>query len=273
MTIDLSFNARNLIAESPIGPELANFAVWFKAQHYTVYVIEQHLRRLAFVAPRLPGGASTGTHSAEQLCAAFGLERNPRSRPLRFAATRRVYQRFLLTSGRLGAAPRARFFDLLQQYDRYIVDVRGPSVSSRAQHARTIGDLLSSVAYGRAILRYALDTPRTYGGELPPRAVPWSMVQTLLASIDRSSKAGWRDHCILHLIAHYGLRRSEIVALRIDSIDWDTSVLHVHQRVRCPYIPLFGKSSCRLRHTFAMRLDVDMLRDVALSVPAGLIDS
>jgi integrase len=52
------------------------------------------------------------------------------------------------------------------------------------------------VAYVRAFLRYAydmghipsrldaLDTPRTYPGELLPRAVPWSMVQALLRSVD-----------------------------------------------------------------------------------------
>lgn len=102
--------------------------------------------------------------------------------------------------------------------------------------------LQHTVAHVRAFLRYAhdmghvpsrldaLDTPRTYRGELPPRAVPWSMVQALLASIDRRSKAGWRDYCILHLLAHYGLRPSEVVALRVDSIDWDTEVLHVYQR-------------------------------------------
>jgi integrase len=75
----------------------------------------------------------------------------------------------------------------------------------------------------------ALDTPKTYRGELPPRALPWSAVRTLLAAIDRRSKAGWRDLCILHLMAYYGLRPSEVVALRLDSIDWVAGVLRVHQ--------------------------------------------
>lgn len=94
--------------------------------------------------------------------------------------------------------------------------------------------LQHTVAHVRAFLRYAhdmghlpsrldaLDTPRTYRGELPPRAVPWLMVQALLASINRQSKAGWRDYCILHLVAHYGLRPSEVAGLRLDSIRPDT---------------------------------------------------
>jgi site-specific recombinase XerD len=226
--------------------------------------------------------------------------------------------------------------------------------------------LQHEVAHLRAFLRYAhdvglvrerldgLDTPRIYRDELPPRALPWSSVLQLLRSVDCTSRGGWRDLCILHLIAYYGLRPSEVVALRLDSIDWEQALLHVYQsktrspltlpldartlrllrdylqhgraggagassmlflRARCPYIPLertavgdifrkrmreaglpdSAKHVYRLRHTFAMRLlsrgvgmkaigdvlghhsfhgtsaylrlDVAMLRDVALPVP------
>ena len=223
------------------------------------------------------------------------------------------------------------------------------------------------VAHLRSFLRFcqdqgkigrpldAIETPRTYRGELPPQALEWSTVQALIRSIDLGSKAGRRDHCILHLMAHYGLRPSEVVALCLDSIDWEAGVLHVVQRktrsdlfmplapqtlrilrgylgrerlaqgtahpelflrARCPSGPierwaigdlfkkrvrlakleLPGHNVYRLRHTFAMRLltrgvgvkaigdllghhslestcaylrlDVDMLRGVALEVPA-----
>jgi integrase/recombinase XerD len=221
----------------------------------------------------------------------------------------------------------------------------------------------------RAFLRYAhdaglvserldsLDTPRTYRDELPPRALPWPSVLKLLRSIDRASRNGWRDLTILHLIAYYGLRPSEVVTLRLESIDWEQELLQVYQcktrspltlplhprtvrvlrdylqhgriasadhspmlflRARCPFIPLertcvgdifrkrmreAGLPDCRkhvyrLRHTFAMRLlgrgvgmkaigdvmghhsfygtsaylrlDVAMLRGVALQVPASV---
>lgn len=98
------------------------------------------------------------------------------------------------------------------------------------------------VAHLRAFLRYAfakglinerlgaIDTPRTYRDELPPRALPWSLVKKLLCSVDRSSKAGWRDFTILHLMAYYGLRPSEIATLRVDSIDWCSKTCRVEQR-------------------------------------------
>jgi len=98
------------------------------------------------------------------------------------------------------------------------------------------------VSHLRAFLRYGIsrgvvrdgvdviDTPRTYRDELPPRAMPWILVKRLLRSVDRSSKAGWRDYMILHLMAYYGLRASEIAVLRIDAIDWDSKTCRVEQR-------------------------------------------
>ena len=97
------------------------------------------------------------------------------------------------------------------------------------------------VAHLRSFLRFCydqnvlssrldtIDTPRTYRGELPPRALPWSHVLGLLRSIDRSRMSGCRDHAILYLMAHYGLRPSEIAALSVDSIDWTSRTLRVDQ--------------------------------------------
>jgi integrase/recombinase XerD len=198
-----------------------------------------------------------------------------------------------------------------------------------------------------------IDTVRVHRDELPPRALPWPLVQGLLSSINRSSRSGWRDYALLHLIAHYGLRPSEVVSLRVDSIDWRVRTLRVDQRKtrstlvlpladqtvsilqrymqrgrsHSPYPQLFLRARCpagaltrhavsdifekraaqsglpieryclySLRHAFAMRLlqrgvglkaigdllghshlgstcqylrlDIDMLREVALPVPS-----
>ncbi len=228
----------------------------------------------------------------------------------------------------------------------------------------TRGSLLNVVARLRGFVRYAfvrgmirepldtIDTPRLYRGELPPRALPWPLVLRLLRSIDRSDASGRRDYAILHLMAYYGLRISEVAALTLDSIDWTSKKLIVAQRkthstlvlplpvqtltilrtyvrhsrpdstiprlflrahrpatglehhaiayifqnrVRQSGLPLNGYSSYCLRHAFAMRLlrrgvgvkaigdlmghhslestcvylrlDMDMLRDVALPLP------
>ena len=98
------------------------------------------------------------------------------------------------------------------------------------------------VARLRAFLRYAyelrimserldrIDTPRTYRGEQPPRALPWPTVLQLLRSIDKKSKSGWRDYTILYLMAHYGLRPSEVASLDLDSVDFEAKLLYVKQR-------------------------------------------
>lgn len=113
-------------------------------------------------------------------------------------------------------------------------------VAARARDVRRV-TLQHIVAHLRAFFRYCctqrlvrrrldtIDTPRTYRGERPPRALAWPLVQQLLRSIDRAGKAGWRDYAILHLMAHYGLHPSEVVALRLDSINWAAKTLHVEQ--------------------------------------------
>jgi len=63
-----------------------------------------------------------------------------------------------------------------------------------------------------------IDTPRIYRGEQLPRSVPW--VQKFMSSIDRNARTGLRDYAMFVLITTYGLRASEVVALRLDDIQW-----------------------------------------------------
>ena len=117
------------------------------------------------------------------------------------------------------------------------------------------------VACIRAFLRYCgdhgeapaglhvIDMPRVYRGESPPRALDWPLVRQLLASIRRSDPRGKRDYAILHLMAFYGLRPSEVAALRVDSIDWEAGTLKVQQsKTRSVLmLPLAERTLCVLR--------------------------
>ena len=101
--------------------------------------------------------------------------------------------------------------------------------------------LQHTVARLRAFLRFCydrgelcerldcIDTPRAYRNELPPRALTWEIVQELLRSIDHASRCGCRDHAMLYLMAHYGLRPSEIVGLTLASVDRTNRSLRVEQ--------------------------------------------
>lgn len=103
------------------------------------------------------------------------------------------------------------------------------------------GALLTVVCQLRQFLRYCrdqglltaaldqIDTPRKYRDERPPRAIPWDQAQALLRSIDRGSRMGCRDHAMLYLMTHYGLRTGEVCALRCEDVDLSRQILAVRQ--------------------------------------------
>lgn len=74
-----------------------------------------------------------------------------------------------------------------------------------------------------------IDTPRLYRLEQLPRTLPWETVRTLLRSIDRTTAMGLRDYAMFLLIATYGLRSSEVIAITVDNIHWRQSRLRIHQ--------------------------------------------
>ena len=176
------------------------------------------------------------------------IEPQPRDR---FASLRCEYEQYLVEVRGLSASSRWHHASTVADFlVRGIGSRRLSALTQRDVEAFVVlrsrelsrHSMQHVVAYVRSFLRFCyerrylalrldegIDTPRTYRGELPPRALPWRTVQALLASIDRAGKSGWRDYCILHLIAHYGLRPSEVVSLRADSIDWDRCVLRVTQ--------------------------------------------
>ena len=75
-----------------------------------------------------------------------------------------------------------------------------------------------------------IDTPRLYRLEQLPRALSWDTVRTLLRSVDMTSPMGLRDFAIFLLIATYGLRASEVVAISLEDIRWRRRILRIHQR-------------------------------------------
>jgi site-specific recombinase XerD len=73
----------------------------------------------------------------------------------------------------------------------------------------------------------AVPRGRTYKQAAIPRAIPWSDIERILASVDRRSACGKRDFAVLMLLATYGLRSQEIAAMELSAIDWPRSRFHV----------------------------------------------
>ena len=94
----------------------------------------------------------------------------------------------------------------------------------------------------------SLCLPRVYAAQRLPRALPWNTVQAFLASTDRNAPTGRRDYAMFLLVATYGLRRSEIVGLRLDNVRWQESAFHVQRpKVRAPiHLPLTKEAGAAL---------------------------
>lgn len=75
-----------------------------------------------------------------------------------------------------------------------------------------------------------IDTPRVYRQEQLPRSLPWPTVQALLRSINRDLAIGKRDYAMFSLMATYGLRACDVVALTLDDIQWRAGRIRICQR-------------------------------------------
>ena len=94
-------------------------------------------------------------------------------------------------------------------------------------HLRSFLRFLVSRGDIRPGLDSSIDTPRVYRGEQLPRSLPWETVQAFLAAIDRATPMGRRDYAMFLLIATYGLRTSEIAALRLEDVEWRAGRIRV----------------------------------------------
>lgn len=135
---------------------------------------------------------------------------------------------------------------------------RGPQLAQRT--------FRHTVQVVRRYLRYAFETgalsqplhkfelPKAFRFEQPPRALSACHVQALLASIDRSTRIGTRDHTILHLMAGYGLRPGEVAALKRASIDWQAGTLRVDQsKTRSTLVLPLAPDTMEVLHQYVER--------------------
>jgi len=138
------------------------------------------------------------------------------------------------------------FLDYLEARQISIASIRPQDVEcyvSQTGKRLCRGSLQHEIAALRGLLRFLatdgrvkpgldkqIDTPRLYRLEQLPRALPWPTVIELLRSIDITSAIGLRDYAMFILIATYGLRASEVVALTLDDVAWRKGVLRIHQR-------------------------------------------
>jgi integrase len=90
----------------------------------------------------------------------------------------------------------------------------------------------------RPHLDRAVPTVREWKLSSLPRYLEPEDVERVIASCDLSTPQGVRDRAVLLLLARLGLRAGDIVAMRLDDLDWNKGTLRVrgkgHKEVRLP---------------------------------------
>lgn len=121
----------------------------------------------------------------------------------------------------------------------------------------TVADACSSL---RAFLRFLHATgrlasdlaggvmrPRFRLSQRPPRTLPWDGVRRILRSVEKKRSPGRRDFAIILLLATYGLGAAEVLALRLDDIDWTGSTIRARRpktqaRIELPLLPAVARA-------------------------------
>jgi site-specific recombinase XerD len=84
-------------------------------------------------------------------------------------------------------------------------------------------------------LAASIMAPRVFKHEGLPVGPSWDDVKRLLAGTEKGRPVDIRDRALLMLLAVYGLRAGEVVALRLKDFDWEREVLSVpHSKSQGP---------------------------------------
>jgi site-specific recombinase XerD len=175
------------------------------------------------------------------------------------------------------ANPRALRRLAMEQIDAFLIAVAPrvcrESLQHTVAHIRSFLRFLIGCGEIAAGLERSIDTPRVYRGERLPRSLPWNTVQSFLAAIDRSTPMGRRDYAMFLLITTYGLRTSEVAALRLDHIEWRAGHLCVPRpKTKTPIVlPLTKEVGAAIADYLRRDRPALPLREVFLRVrsPAG----
>jgi integrase/recombinase XerD len=142
-----------------------------------------------------------------------------------------------------------RFLRWCDQTNRQLRDLQPEDIDAYFVIQATGGwsrvSVASTASALRAFLRYAakrgictdriaasICRPRLYRQESLPYAPDWFDVQRMLADAETDKPRDIRDRAILMLLAVYGMRSGEVVALRLDQIDWAGRTLRLFRLKR-----------------------------------------
>jgi integrase len=110
-------------------------------------------------------------------------------------------------------------------------DARGRQSGRQAAVAlRSFLGYLNRAGLTEANLARAVPVIRCWRLASLPQPLPADAVRRVLCACDRTNAVGRRDYAIMLLLARLGLRSGEIIALRLEDIDWENGMITLHTR-------------------------------------------
>ncbi len=215
------------LGPTELGPRLMRFLAARRSAGHTRWVSERGLRSLVGYLVRsgqMPAPeAAVGESPTDRLLDAYG----------RYLAGERGLTTGTVAGYRVAVRPFVEervHGDRLELGELSAADVTGFVLSGCRD--RGVSSAKHLVTALRSLLRYlhlsgkapdlAAAVPAVAGwrGGWLPRGVEPQQVARLLASCERGTAVGRRDHAMLMLLARLGLRAGEVAALRLDDLDW-----------------------------------------------------
>ena len=223
-----------------IGAELG--ATHERKEHITRFI--EHLIGAGVMAPPSPA-APPGPGPLDELSMAYGdwLRHQRGLSPKTISTRQGVLKRFL--THRFGAAPgdlnaiaRADIVSFLDSPEA--ATGRAAGLDYKAMCLRSLFGFLFATARTRHNL--ALSVPRVArpgSGSLARHLEP-DEIRRLVTAVHSDDGPGRRDHALLLLMARLGLRAQEVIAIRLEDIDWRAGEILIrgkgghHERMPIP---------------------------------------
>ena len=122
-----------------------------------------------------------------------------------------------------------------------------PTMATKASDLRAFFRHAGRRGWCSPAIADVIQGPHIYERELLPSGPTWDQVEELLASIDKRRPSDFRDRATFMLLAVYGLRASEVAAIRLDDLDWEHDQIRIRRpKCRdakiCPLVPTVGNA-------------------------------
>ena len=106
------------------------------------------------------------------------------------------------------------------------------TVSGQCQALRSFFQYAERRGWNQNGLSKAIRTPHSKRTAVAPQCPSWKQLRRLIASLDDSNLSQCRAKAVLLLASVYGLRRSEIVRLTLEDLDWYNEIITVRRSKR-----------------------------------------